>query len=561
MHGVGLFLLPFVVGLAAAVFFEVSEVAATIWPLVAFFAVFLFPVSLAQGLGLLLKVRRDLRYWRDRRELGFRRFFHILHDHLRVITLRGWTVLLIGLGFVVMALALKWASFGLMAVVALFLFYVVTGWTIFVSTFLIRGLEAGLSKNKSGIHRAIQPAVCVQGDHAEEVFTFHRVPVPWGYVLLVEDPLPPRLLTESRYVLGRGGGLEVEARGRLRATPRGLYRLGPAQLWYQDILGITRVSVTSAATAEIKVLPRLREMVIVDPPRTSRQAPDVMTQPHRFATEDHFRFREYAQGDDTRRIHWRLSLKAGSLQVRQPETREISTRDVVLLLDTYLPRGKMLNAALGADDILDALVDAWLASARTLLERGDRVTLVAPLQTHSGMFEVETLQARAGQYARWQDMGARAAWQGQFDLEETLAQVGEKVHAVVVTARFAAPPPALQAGQSMTWVFFHPQDALQDSEPHWFVQIAGSGWRALLWPFILPHSAGSEENAMTRRISTALALRRRYNDRSTLRTAARHRADFTLSQLKARGDAVYRVQRTARGLRLQGLQGQTGRRP
>ncbi|MBN2797853.1 MAG: DUF58 domain-containing protein [Deltaproteobacteria bacterium] len=559
LHGFGIFLLPFAVGLTAAIFLEVSEVAETFVPLTAFFAALIFPISLAQLLGLILKVRRDVRYWRERRQLGPRRLLHILHDHLRVITLRGWTVLVVGLGFIALSLSLKWASFGLMAALALFLFYLITGWTVFVSTFLVRTFEVGLERRKTGIRRQILPAVCAQGDVAEEVFTFNRVPVPWGYLLVVEDPLPARLQTESRYVLGKGGQREVEARGRLRATPRGLFHLGPARLWYQDILGVTRVSVASVATAELKVLPRLKEVVVVEPPRTPQQAPDVITRPHRFATEDHFRFRDYAQGDDTRRIHWRLSLKTGTLQVRQPETREIATKDVVLVLDSYLPKGKMLNAAHGADDILDALVDAWLGTARTLIERGDKVTLVAALQDHEGAIHVERLAARKGQSARWQDMGARALWQGQYDLAETLQEVGDTVHGVVVTARFTAPAPELQAGQTLTWLFMHPRDALGASEPHWVGQIIGSDWRALLWPFILPHPAGSEDNAIPRRLADLWHRWSLYEARQTLRRAARYRADHTLQQLLTRGDAVYRLERTPRAIRLVGLQGQRRR--
>jgi hypothetical protein len=136
--------------------------------------------------------------------------------------------------------------------------------------------------------------------------------------------------------------------GRLRVTPRGLYQLGPAEVYYQDMLGLTRISLASLATAELKVLPRFRPLEIREPPRSRLQSPDVITRPHRFATEDHFRFREYAAGDDTRRIHWKLSVRSGHLTIRQPETREISTKNVLLVLDTFLPAGRML------DDVAEA---------------------------------------------------------------------------------------------------------------------------------------------------------------------------------------------------------------
>lgn len=557
LQGFGMFLLPFVVGLVAALFFEVSEVADTAWALVGFTAAVLFPVSLAQVLGLVLKSWRDIRFWRARDALTAPRLLDILHTHLRVVTLRGWMLLASGLLLTVVALGAKWAEFGLMAVLGLFLFYLVTGWTVFASTFLVRTWERGVNR-RDGITRQMMPAVVQAGDVVEEVFTLRRVPVPWGYLLLIEDPLPVRLKTESRYVVGSGARTrEVECRGRLRATPRGHYFLGPARLWYQDLLGITMVSVSSAAAAELKVLPRFRAVEVVDPPRTPQQTPDVLTRPHRFPTEDWFRFREYAAGDDTRRIQWRLSLRSGRLQVRQPETREINTQDVMLVLDTYLPSGAMLDAAHGADDIIDALVEAWLGIARALVEKGDRVTLVTAASGHEkDEVCIEQVRCARGESPRWQDLGARARWQGAYDVPALLEAAGKDVHGVVVTARFTAAPPGPLPGQSMTWLFLDPADALGPRDPHWTVQMIGGDGilRVLEWLVRLPHPAGSEDNALPRRVRATWRLKQLWDARRRLREAARRRAGATLQELRARGDAIYRIERTATHVRLVGVQ-------
>jgi uncharacterized protein (DUF58 family) len=554
-----MFALPFMVGLAASVFLEVSEVRETLLPLLCFTGFFVAPVALAQLVGTVLKSRRDLAYWRDRGELDARRWLHVLYQHMRVVTLRGWMLLVLGLIATVASLWMKWASFGTIAVMALALFYLVTGWTVFVSTFLVRSFERGLGRATAGISRALIPAVCVQGERAEEVFTFRRVPVPLGYSLLVEDPLPWRLRTESRYVVGSAANRgEVEQRGRVRATPRGFYRLGPAKLWYQDLLGITRVSVASVATATLKVLPRFKPVEIHDPPRSRQDTPDVITKPHRFATEDHFRFREYANGDDTRRIHWRLSLKTGRLQVRQPETREVTTKDVLLVLDTYLPTGKLLSAAHGADTILDNLVDAWLGIARELVGRGDRVTLVAALAGHAKEeVLLEKVRCIKGEAARWQDMGARVRWQGAWDVPQLLAECGDEVHGVVVTARFTSAPPGPLPGQDITWLFMDPVKALGDREAHWLTHITGkTSLSVLSWITRLPHPAGSEDNALVRRVVEATRLRRLWTARRALRLQARIRGNRTKQELLARGDAVYLIEPTPTHVRLFGVQGQ-----
>ena len=567
-QGCGAFVLPLLVGAVAIVAFESSEVIETLPAMLGFALLVLTPVSFFQLVGTVLKCRRDIRLHRGRGRLTAARVGDIIFRHSGVITLRGWTLLLVALFFTCVALCMHWASFGLIAVIGLFLFYLVTGWTVFVSTFLARSFERGMNRSASGIQRQVVPAVVSAGESVEECFTFRRVRVPIGYTLIVEERLPERLQTESRYSVGpAASGGTIETRGRFHRTPRGFYRIGPARISYQDIFGITSVSVASAATAEVKVLPRLKSVQIVEPPRTPQETPDVVTRPHRFATEDHFQFREYAHGDDTRRIHWRLSMKTGRIQVRLPETREINAQDVLLVLDTYMP-GPLLNyAAAAADDILDSLVDAWLGIARELIDRGDKVTLVAAVAVHEDdQIHIERLPMRRGQSARWRDLGARAQWQSAFEIPEMLKECGDEVHGVVATARFTAPPPGPLPGQDMTWLFLDPIDALGAPDPFWIWEVIGGpndrglqrALRLLVWSVRLPHAAGAEANSMVRRISDAMRRSRRWNARTKLREWAHKLGNVTLQRLLQRGDAVYKIEPTQTGVRLVGLQGQRG---
>ncbi len=557
-QGCGTFLLPWVVGFVAALFFEVSEVVETRTAMTTLAVVVLFPVLLVQSLGLILKTRRDLAFWRARGELGVLRFLDIVHDHLRVVTLRGYTLLFLGCALVIAALAAQWAQFGLMATLALLIFYAVTGWTVFVSTFLVRRFDR-VGRGQARLTRQVLPAVVVAGETVEEVFNFAKVPIPWGYLLIVEDPNPARLRTESRYVVGAEARDRTEIRGRLRATPRGHYRLGPARLWYQDVLGITRISVSTPLDAELKVLPRMKPVEISEAPRSHQQSPDILVRPHRQPTDDWFRFREYSSGDDIRRIHWGLSMKAGAMFVRQPETREIKTEQVVLVLDTFVPRGRGPDATLGGDEIMDGLVECWLGIAKRLVEHGDRVTLVAALPPHLGggatapPVGIETLPIRAGEHAKQLDMGSRAAWQSQHDLAAMLEEIGPGTHGIVVSGRFVAPP-ALKPGQSITWLLLDPAQALGPPDPHWIGQITGTTPLAILsWVFRLPHTAGAEENAAWPRIRDTVAGMRLWNARKSLRQDAHARAGAVQKALALRGDRVYRIDRTPTRVRLVGL--------
>jgi hypothetical protein len=318
------------------------------------------------------------------------------------------------------------------------------------------------------------------------------------------------------------------------------------------------------ATAELKVMPRFRALEIVEPPRSRLEAPDVLTRPHRFATEDHFRFKEYAPGDDTRRIHWRLSIRSGRLQVRRPETRETTTRRVVLVLDDYLPPGRMLDDAVGMADVLDHLVETWISLAKELVERGDQVTLVAAVDDGDGRLRVEREGGGGPDRRRWQDLGARACWQGALDLPEVLAHVADDVHAVAVSSRFRAPPPQMRAGQDLTWVYLPPLQALGKRQTPFWLEVVGPGPAALARLFALivrlPGPAGADENSLTRQVRDVWEAWRVHRARRRLRWAAWREGERAMGELLARGETVYRLEPGPQHHKLVGLQAKAARR-
>ena len=93
-------------------------------------------------------------------------------------------------------------------------------------------------------------------------------------------------------------------------------------------------------------------------------------------TEGTFRIREYAPGDDARRIHWVRSLQRTSSSCGLPD--EIPPREpaVRLVLDTSCVGAETLTCR-APDELLDALVRVWLGVGKALVDAGTRVTLVA----------------------------------------------------------------------------------------------------------------------------------------------------------------------------------------
>ena len=99
-------------------------------------------------------------------------------------------------------------------------------------------------------------------------------------------------------------------------------------------------------------------------------------------------------------------MRAGRLHVRRPESKETATDRILLVLDSYLPKGELLDAAHGGEEILDALVLARLGIAPELVERGNRVTLLAAAtRPDGGAVDLVALHAKAGGVSRCRTSG------------------------------------------------------------------------------------------------------------------------------------------------------------
>jgi uncharacterized protein (DUF58 family) len=117
---------------------------------------------------------------------------------------------------------------------------------------------------------------------------------------------------------------------RTRAHLRGRHRLGPLGLRLKDPFDLSLRLATVPGTSELLVLPRVVPLSS-DRPRSTGVGAEGSV-PHMVALhgEDDVSIREYRDGDDLRRIHWRSTAKTGTLMVRQ-EDRPARRRAVVIL--------------------------------------------------------------------------------------------------------------------------------------------------------------------------------------------------------------------------------------
>jgi hypothetical protein len=363
--------------------------------------------------------------------------------------------------------------------------------------------------------------------------------------------------TVSRYAAAASAqkGI-VTLRGIFRKTPRGLHKLGPAQIWYQDALGLTRISVSSTSTTWFKCLPNIRPVDIQEAPRSNVEAPDILCTPHRFPTEDYFRFKEYHAGDDTRRIHWGLSIRTGQFQVRKQETKERTVDSILLVLDSYLPNNKAFPALVEVEEILDALIEVWLSLAGQLQDQGHKVSLVAVADDGVGNLCSSTIHCAKQSLVLWQDLGARIRWQDEIDVDALAMSLEEGTHLVVISSR-TVPPPALPIGRSLTWVYLPPTDVLKEDKRTFLETLVGAGpgfWSRLIrGALYIPYPTGTEENTIRNQMRKYIWLRKQYQMRKLLRALAKRSGEATYTAIVQQSTSVYKLKLDAGVYRLIGV--------
>lgn len=574
-----LFVLPYVVVSGGLTLFETSQVKDTIGTFASLSSVCLAPLLLIQLLGTWKKARAQIGLLRKANALTTRTRMDAWARAAGILTARGFLLLFTGLVFLVLSLAYKWADLGVIAVLALAAFYLMTAVSSFLTSFVVGKFSNNLIERGAAVYRSYSPGVVRAGDIVKDTLDVKGVPVPPGFFLTLQGTLPPRLDTEVRHVVppkSREDRLSLSV--MLKRVPRGTYDAPPLRIAFTDLLGVTSSQVASLATARLRVLPAVRPAEVIPPPPSTTEEPDILSRPHRLPTEDLFRFREYVAGDDTRRIHWEMSLRAGRMIVKTPESKETSAKRVCVALDTWIPQ-EWLNHAAVIDDALDALVEAWLAIGQRLTEQGEKVSLLLVARPDGGELAPEIISA-AGNHAHALDAGARAEWQAHYPIENVLdfgmksalnQQAGSQKsrgpavafdNAIVVSMRLAPPAPS-QIARETTWVVYEPNAALGPpprNVTELWVDYDDTGRKAGIKEFMkralfLPYPVGAEENGLWARMRR---LQERLEDRAhrvELRWRAVAVGNNALNALLSGPDAVYRLELADGRHRLVGMKG------
>src|SRR5581483_12089946 len=171
---------------------------------------------------------------------------------------------------------------------------------------LLSLLAAGRTRYRIRCARQITPPRVPAGQTAGIAIQLHNVSrLPTG-LLVAEDTVPFSLGTRPRFVLDRiepGGTRSLTY--PLQSDTRGKFAIGPLHVHVADTFGLVRIGSEAAAPGTLVVTPAITPL-----PRTSLAGTWLGEGGTRASTaaadgEDDVVPREYRDGDELRRVHWR----------------------------------------------------------------------------------------------------------------------------------------------------------------------------------------------------------------------------------------------------------------
>lgn len=230
-----------------------------------------------------------------------------MRDALRGLTTRGRSFLAAGVAVLVAALATSQDDLLRVAVLLLTL--------PVVSALVVARTRYRLSSSR----RLGSPRTAAGQDSSVTLRLDNISRLPTG-LLLVEDRVPYVLGSRPRFVLDR-----VEPRGRrevsytVRSDVRGRFQLGPLSLRLTDPFGMCELHRAFTSRDTLVVTPQVHPLPVVPLSGEWTGSGESRSRSIASAGDDDAGTREYRQGDDLRRVHWRSTARLGQLMVRREE--------------------------------------------------------------------------------------------------------------------------------------------------------------------------------------------------------------------------------------------------
>ncbi|WP_326821437.1 DUF58 domain-containing protein [Streptosporangium sp. NBC_01639] len=210
-----------------------------------------------------------------------------------------------------------------------------------VSLPLLAAMVVARTRYRLSCARRLDPPRAEVGGEATVTLRLENVTrLPTG-LLMIEDTVPYALGARPRFVLDRvepHGVREIDY--RVRSDLRGRFGIGPLTIKITDPFGLVELTRSFSISDTLVVTPQVTALPQVRLSGEWTGGGDSRTRSVATAGDDDIAPREYRQGDDLRRVHWRSTARYGELMVRREEQQRQSRG--ALLLDTrrYAHRGE-----------------------------------------------------------------------------------------------------------------------------------------------------------------------------------------------------------------------------
>lgn len=241
-----------------------------------------------------------------------------MRDALRGLTTRGRCFLAAGLAAALCSLVLRERDFLRVAL-------------LLIALPVISALVVARTRYRLSCTRRLEPPRVQVGQSSEVVLRVENVSrLPTG-VLLLEDTLPYTLGGRPRFVLDRVlPRVSRSVRYPVRADVRGRYTVGPLAVRLTDPFGLVELTRAFTSVDRFVVTPQITPLPVMRIGGEWVGGGESRRRSVATSGEDDVATREYRQGDDLRRVHWRSTARVGELMVRREE-QPWQSRAAVLL--------------------------------------------------------------------------------------------------------------------------------------------------------------------------------------------------------------------------------------
>ncbi|GIH23160.1 membrane protein [Acrocarpospora phusangensis] len=347
---------------------------------------------------------------------------------------------------------------------------------------LLAAMVVARTRYRLSCARRLDPARVEAGNDSTVTLRLENVTrLPTG-LLLIEDTLQYALGTRPRFVLDR-----VEAKGvreidyKVRSDLRGRFTIGPLAIRITDPFGLVELARTFTVTDTLVVTPQVVPLPHVRLSGEWTGGGDSRTRSVAAAGDDDVAPREYRQGDDLRRVHWRSTARYGELMVRREEQQWQSRG--ALLLDTR----RAAHRGEGPRSSFEVAVSAAASIGVHLAHEGLGLRLVTdqgPQHLHETGVSwslLDTLAVVRQSQSRGLDQGVAALRQGGGDglIVAVLGAIEPEEAQALARLRHGHMTGVAVMLEISTWEQTHEVDERFEQSQ---AILAGTGWRVLRLP-------------------------------------------------------------------------------